>query len=452
MYTKDKRQFRSGTNESLGVVFVAMLLAALFGTLSVYSVLNTISKDHTCLACVNGSASTFTLGSVTTLPCGSQPAVTNTGNTSDVILNFAIPGGCPGLMGVNSTSNVFITDNSSVTAINTVIYNTNDRFIYINVTNNPSPVIPLGPVGPQGVVGPAGPPGVQGPIGNQGIPGVPGVLMPMTRISTPGFHYIAIPVNTTVFFYTMRGAGGGGGGSTGNCCGGSGSSCGGNAGGGGGSGRLISGFELVDGISSISVYVGAGGQGGYAVQAPCTTLFSGTNGETTVIDIAPSSIIGAAGGSGGSPPLFGDTGGGGGNGGCGGGGGASTTSNLFTIGGDSYDLDALHPGERGGNHGGDGGNGAGSYAGTGGTSAVDGGTFTPIFTGGGGGGGGIYPGSGGNGGTWVNTNSGTGQDGQFGGGGGGCAGNYYAGYQYGYNVAGNHGGNGGNGYIEYIFV
>ena len=47
----------------------------------------------------DGEAATITVGTVTTLPAGSQATVTNIGTTENAILNFAIPQGAQGVPG-----------------------------------------------------------------------------------------------------------------------------------------------------------------------------------------------------------------------------------------------------------------------------------------------------------------------------------------------------------------
>ena len=52
----------------------------------------------------DGQAATITVGAVITLPPGSPVSVTNTGSSSQAILNFAIPQGEVGLNGTNGTN------------------------------------------------------------------------------------------------------------------------------------------------------------------------------------------------------------------------------------------------------------------------------------------------------------------------------------------------------------
>lgn len=433
---------------NLFLIGVSMLLAAIFGTLCVYSVMNTTSTLGTCLTCVNGSSPSFAIGQVITLPCGSPPSVVNTGNTSALVLNFAIPGDCPGIQGRNGSSTLIIlSDTATTIATNTFTYNISDRIIYINATNDPSPVLPLGPIGGQGIVGITGPKGNKGPQGIQGIPGEPFILDPMVRYTTPGLYFLAVPPGASAMFYVISGAGGGGGGA-------SGGPLGGNGGGGGGSGRRLSGVELLTGVSGITIAVGAGGTPGISTDSNGPLLSGGGYGEASAIQISPVILIRVEGGEGGYRPPFYDMGGLGGDGGMGGGAGGSCHGRT-NMGGDSMDIEeerAMYDGEStipissGGAHG------AGSYSGTGGGGAVDSSTLLPIFSGGGGGGGGYYPLSGGNGGTWVNTINGAGTPGLYGGGGGGAGGTLLGGVSFGYTVVGYNGGRGGDGYVEILFI
>lgn len=437
---------REERKQSIVILLVALFLAGTVGAICYYSFVNTHAKDKTCIACINGTPSSFRVGQVTTLSCGSQPSVINSGNSSDVILDFAVAGGCPGPQGINGSSSLTILSNNSTTIhINTLLYNTSDRMIYINVTNNPSPILPIGPQGPAGPVGPTGPKGDKGPTGIQGIPGVPLTLMPMQRISIQGYYTIPIPVNASVIFYVISGGGGGGGGAIGANAG--------SAGGGGGSGRKLSGFQILNGVTGIGVLIGYGGSGGVSDDFNLNAVTDGNAGASTYLNILPIVSVGTAGGYGGLKPPFGQGGGIGGDGGFGGGGGGSTNPNTISPGGDSSDLTALYTGESGfPGYEGDGGKGAGSYGGLGGSGAVDATTLSALFTGGGGGGGGYQPGSGGNGGSWVNTPSGAGVPGTLGGGGGGAAGSVIAGISFGYTLVGNNGGRGGDGFIEYAFI
>lgn len=445
---------RRSTKESILIVLLAILLIGVFGTVCVYSIYNTNVKHPTCVVCVNGTPSTFRIGNVITLPCGATPTVQNTGNSSDLVLDFGIPGTCQGDRGTNGSITVTITDTSApnVTHTSIVTYNLNDRIVYINITDNPAPVLPLGPAGPQGPVGPTGPMGVTGPIGPIGPIGTVVTLAPPIRISTPGIHTIPIPPNTTVFFYLISGGGGGGGGAHGQG--------GGNAGGGGGSGRRLSGFELLIGVTSIQVNIGAGGNGGASNNIyPFAT--AGSDGASTSLNMFPSVQMSVQGGEGGYNPPFFDFGGQGGDGGMGGGAGGST-GNHGGAGGTpesrsmSYDLGPLFPGEQGyGTNNlpgidGRGGSGAGAYAGAGGQGGRT--VFlTALMTGGGGGGGGFLPGSGGNGGSYYASSTGSGGNGQWGGGGGG-AGGHLSGTTVYPNFNNDRGGRGGDGYIEYVFA
>lgn len=436
------------TKESILLVLVAILLIGVFGTLCVYSIYNTNVKHPTCVVCVNGTPSTFRVGDVTTLACGAEPTVRNTGNTSDLILDFGIPGSCPGEMGANASITVAITDSSApgVTQYSVVTYTVNDRIVYLNITDNPNPVLPVGPTGPQGPVGPDGPQGPTGPIGPQGPQGGIVTIAPSIRIYATGITDIPIPPGATVFFYMISGGGGGGGGAYGQG--------GGNSGGGGGSGRRLSGFELLIGVTSIIVSVGAGGPGG-ASNNVYPFASSGINGGTTTLFIYPTLQVSVSGGEGGFHPGTFDCGGFGGDGGMGGGGGGSRINCNAIIGGASYDLGPLYPGEtgyatNGPGEDGQGGSGAGAYSGTGGKGARDA-NFNPLLTGGGGGGGGPIANSGGKGGSYYNTNSGSGSPGQWGGGGGGAGGNYL-GILSNPNFNNDRGGKGGDGFIEFVFV
>ncbi|HLI75863.1 MAG TPA: hypothetical protein VKV02_02880, partial [Acidobacteriaceae bacterium] len=58
----------------------------------------------TGVAGATGSAATVSVGSVTTLPAGSQATVTNSGSSTAAVLNFGIPQGAAGSSGGTSAS------------------------------------------------------------------------------------------------------------------------------------------------------------------------------------------------------------------------------------------------------------------------------------------------------------------------------------------------------------
>ena len=89
----------------------------------------------------NGQAATVTVGTTTTLPAGSQATVTNSGSASNAILNFGIPQG--GIQEapvsgsfISRNSQTFTTNNSTIEL--PITLNTNE----ISITNNSVITIP----------------------------------------------------------------------------------------------------------------------------------------------------------------------------------------------------------------------------------------------------------------------------------------------------------------------
>jgi hypothetical protein len=98
-----------------------------------------------------------TVGSVTNLPSGSTPTVTNTGTNDTAVLNFGLPQGPAGTVNVGTTTTGAAGTNASVTATGT------PENRVLNFT------IPQGIQGIQGIQGPQGTTGATGPANTLSI-------------------------------------------------------------------------------------------------------------------------------------------------------------------------------------------------------------------------------------------------------------------------------------------
>lgn len=452
----DMSLFTTNRRETLVFIAVTILLIGGFGGASIFSILNTNSRNDACRSCRDGTRPNITLGNVVSMPCVNNTIIYNSGNRTNVILNFGIPTGCTGQRGPNATVTLSVFDSANLTYLKDSPRNTTNMSIFITTTETINYIPVVGPQGPPGNAGPQGPPGVQGIQGPQGISSP--LILGSGRIITPGTMNLPIPAGATAIYYTMAGSGGGGGGAGGYQTGG----C---SGGGGGSGYKMTGFEILTGITSITVTVGAGGTGGLSYDTRYYPT-AGSNGQSTVLAMNPILTVTAAGGNGGgacSPGQLGGNAGAGGDGGYGGGsGGTSSTGCCIYFAGTSYNEGSYPLATLGFTDGGNGGYGAGPNRGNGGQGN---GLFIDQYgryiglSGGGGGGGGPLLSSGGNGGSFINSLSGSGHPGApgSGGGGGGSAGNLAGGDPAGQLNSdlityGDIGGQGGSGYIDYVFI
>ena len=444
--------------ENLLMLGVVILLFAVFGAASVYSILNTNTRNAACRSCRDGRRPNVTVGSVIAMPCANNTVIYNSGNATQAVLNFGIPSNCVGARGPNGSVILSVFDSpANLTYIKDMPFASTTNLAVSVIANETITYIQVpGDTGSQGGPGPKGNTGIQGIQGPQG-PTIPQILG-IGRIITPGVTSIPLPAGATAIYYIISGSGGGGGGGCGfyfNGCGG----------GGGGSGVKRTGFELLFGVSSVSVSIGAGGAGGnsYDVNQVPT---SGAAGAYTIMSLVPVIDIYAVGGTPGSPCFF-NMAGNGGDGGYGGGGGGSSIGTSPGFDGDSINDGLYNSATSGQILGGNGGNGAGPNYGLGGlgTATAYGNMILDIqgrliaMSGGGGGGGGPRFNSGGRGGSFINSLSGSGQPGApgSGGGGGGAAGNGAGGDIRGQQnadliVLGDTGGSGGSGYLDYFFV
>ena len=115
------------------------------------------------------------VGSTTTLAPGSPATVTNSGTSSNVVLNFGIPQGVHGIAGPQG-----LTGPQGIQGLQ-------------GNTGSPGPPGPPGPAGPAGATGPAGPQGSIGPSGPSGPPGPIGATGPAGSSAT-----VAIGTVTTL--------------------------------------------------------------------------------------------------------------------------------------------------------------------------------------------------------------------------------------------------------------
>lgn len=441
--------------EKLVMIAVVIILFGLFYGASIYSIFNTNFRNAACRSCRDGKPPNITVGSVISMPCANNTVIYNSGNLTNPVLNFGIPSGCLGTIGANGSVILSVFDSpSNLTFIKDSPYATTNLGVFITANETISYIQVPGDPGPTGFAGPKGNTGIQGIQGPQG-PTFP-LILGIGRISTPGFTFIPLPIGATAVYYTIVGGGGGGGGGCGFALGGSG-------GGGGGSGRKRTGFEILAGVTSAYVYVGAGGSGGISYDIR-TYPTNGNPGGLTILGLTPINQINASGGNPGTACSLSTNGGNGGDGGYGGGGGGTSGPCCAGFYGISENDGLYSNAYTGSSYGGGGGNGAGPNAGSGGLGTNYGYIWDafnrPIsMSGGGGGGGGPLINSGGNGGTFINSLSGSGGTGAIGsgGGGGGAAGNYAGADPRNQQNSdlitfGDTGGEGGSGFIEYLFV
>lgn len=108
------------------IVFIVVFSLLTF-SLSLYALITTLqNKNHEC-SC---ASTTVTVGVTDLLPCNTSAYVTNTGNSTNLVLDFMIPEGCPGQDGRNgsNTTLIFINDNMT-----NITYNTSDSTFYVNI-------------------------------------------------------------------------------------------------------------------------------------------------------------------------------------------------------------------------------------------------------------------------------------------------------------------------------
>lgn len=473
MAQQAKKSMRGVTREGM-LTAITIILLTLFGALSLYSILNTNSRNDACRSCRDGKPPSIKIGSVVTMPCGNTTVIYNSGNTSDIVLNFGIPSNCVGAKGPDANVTLSLFDSANQTYIDRRAFFTTNLTVYINVTERITITPTPGSTGIQGDAGPQGPRGPQGPQGPQGPVGrlILGYGR-FTTLSNGQYVNIPIPAGATTIFYTIVGGGGGGGG-------GEGGALQGGAGGGGGSGYRASGLSSLAGVSSLGVIIGAGGQGGVSrdilqvVNGVLTGCTNGNNGGSSWMRLVPMLEVEAGGGEGGEGAgrfnlIYG---GNGGDGGYAGGGGGScydiNDQNIASLPGTSFNEGDYDQAEGGLDDAFGGGAGAGPNHGVRGEGnwplrigpyMVDSLGRVIAVSGGGGGGGGALPFSGGKGGSFVGSLTGSGGNGAFssGGGGGGAAGNLAAGDPRGQLnsdliTAGDTGGTGGSGSFDYLFV
>ena len=127
-----------------------------------------------------GSSATIAVGTVTTLPAGSNATVTNSGTSSSAVLDFGIPQGVKGETGATGprgeTGATGQSANISIGTVTTLPSGSN-----ATVTNSGTSMdavldfgIPRGPKGDTGDTGPAGPRGPAGDTGDTGPAGPAG--------------------------------------------------------------------------------------------------------------------------------------------------------------------------------------------------------------------------------------------------------------------------------------
>jgi len=145
---------------------------------------------------------------------------------------------------------------------------------------------PTGTTGPTGSLGNMGPTGSSGPIGPKGDTGISGPTGStcVQCFTDPGTQIIPFHPNVCQICVTLSGAAAGGGDLN-------------LSGGGGGAGTLIDNVCFyAQGITDITVTVGAGGTGGIALST------RGNAGENSSVTIGTTKTITAFGGGGGASP------------------------------------------------------------------------------------------------------------------------------------------------------
>ena len=133
-----------------------------------------------------GTTPTIQIGNVATVPAGSSASVTNSGTSTDVVLNFEIPQGEIGATGqptnisIGTVTTLPAGSNATVVSSGTPM----DAVLDFGIPQGPQGETgPAGPAGETGPVGPAGPQGIQGetgPVGPQGPKGDTGAGLPTT--------------------------------------------------------------------------------------------------------------------------------------------------------------------------------------------------------------------------------------------------------------------------------
>ena len=137
-----------------------------------------------------GQSANISVGSVTTLPAGSNATVVNSGTSLDAVLDFGIPQGVKGDTGetgatgqsanisVGSVTTLPAGSNATVVNSGTLLDAVLDFGIPQGVKGDTGETGPQGPAGKTGPVGPAGPQGIQGETGATGPAGPRGETGP----------------------------------------------------------------------------------------------------------------------------------------------------------------------------------------------------------------------------------------------------------------------------------
>ena len=95
---------------------------------------------------ITGNSATIAIGTTTTLSSGSNVSVTNTGTTSDAILNFGIPRGIQGITPTIEIGSVTTGSTANVTIDNNILTNPKLNFTLVNGTNGITPTLQIGSV------------------------------------------------------------------------------------------------------------------------------------------------------------------------------------------------------------------------------------------------------------------------------------------------------------------
>lgn len=120
-----------------------------------------------------GATPTIAVGNVTTLNAGEQATVTNVGTATEAIFDFGIPKGADGTPGAGTTVSVTVGQTTTLAAGAQATV-TNSGTAEALVLDFGIPAGPKGDPGQQGLDGPKGDPGEKGEQGEQGVQGDPG--------------------------------------------------------------------------------------------------------------------------------------------------------------------------------------------------------------------------------------------------------------------------------------
>ena len=144
-----------------------------------------------------GQSANISVGSVTTLPAGSNATVVNSGTSLDAVLDFGIPQGVKGDTGetgatgqsanisVGSVTTLPAGSNATVVNSGTLLDAVLDFGIPQGVKGDTGETGPQGPAGKTGPVGPAGPQGIQGETGATGPAGASATIAVGTVTTLP---------------------------------------------------------------------------------------------------------------------------------------------------------------------------------------------------------------------------------------------------------------------------